>query len=285
MHQRRVATHIQTLVYRYISDICIIYWDKSFLDAGLSGRLAFVYPASPVTVGAVLCMVLHAPAGIVTRAWTRVALRHAPPQGNLQSPSPPGAGTSGTTASDGKRGTAALMQHHCGYLPPHGLHRAFRCLRGVVRGPNAFVSDMKMPRACTLGISCELFGINMSTSRGAGRAESLSWGNCVPCAHAPTLWKRRGNVGNTPPMQPSLQEEGLSSHFTLDKIVLISSCQSGWYALCSHPCSLPDNEPVPFVSLLPFTGKSMSLFFLPKPTRVLRASAVFSPIAPSLKPC
>lgn len=83
-----------------------------------------------------------------------------------------------------------------------------------------------------------------------------------------TLWERRGNVGNTPPVQLSLQQEGLSSHFTLDKIVLISSCQSGWYALCSHPCLPPDNEPVPFVFLVPFifTGKSTSLLFLPNQT-------------------
>jgi len=126
--------------------------------------------------------------------------------------------------------------------------------------------------------------MNMSTSCGAGRAERLPWSNCV---HAPTQCKRRGNTGNTPPGQLSPRQEGLSSHFTLDKTVLISSCQSGCYALCSHPCLLPDNEPVLFVSLLLFifTGKGVLLFFVPHPTRVLRASVLLSPIAPSLKHC
>lgn len=156
MHQRRVAAHTQAFVHRYIFVICIIYWDKSFLHAGLPGCLAFVYPASLVMVGAALCMVLHELADIVTRAWPRVTLWCELPQGDLQSPAPPCAGTSGTTVSDGKCGTAALMHHCCGCLTSHGLHRAFRCLRGVLKGLNDLVSEMKMPRACiwTSPVSC-----------------------------------------------------------------------------------------------------------------------------------
>lgn len=153
MHQRRVLTHKQGLVHNCIFVICIICWDKTFLDVRLPGCLAFEYSPSLLMVGAALGMVHHALVGIVTRAWPRVAPWHALPQGDLQSPAPPCIGTSGTTASDGKCGPAALMQHHCGCLTSHRLHRVFRCLRGVLRGLSDLVSEVKVPRPCIWGPS------------------------------------------------------------------------------------------------------------------------------------
>lgn len=119
MNHRRVATRRQALVHKYIFVICIIYWGKSFLDARLSGCLAFEHPISLVMVGAVLCTVLDAPAGIVTRAWDRVTLRRALPQGDLQSPAPPCAGTSGTATSDGKCGTLLWIPPFPGNCTEH----------------------------------------------------------------------------------------------------------------------------------------------------------------------
>lgn len=81
-----------------------------------------------------------------------------------------------------------------------------------------------------LGTSCELLGMDLSAKRACPEVTLCH-------VHTPMLCKRRGNIGNTPPWQLSLQQEGLSSHLAPDKNVLISSCQRGWCALCSHSFS------------------------------------------------
>lgn len=135
--------------------------------------------------------------------------QHALP---LQSPVSSCIGTSGTTASDRKHGSAARKQHCGGCLSPHRLHRASQCFRGVkhvcAEGSKTWYLKSRCSDPTFGGLTCVVCDEHVNTSWGRLGTEPALEQPCAMCAHPHTGAEEREQAEH-PTRRLPLRQEGL----------------------------------------------------------------------------